>query len=43
MLVSVYSKFLALFGIPDSKSHIYVVRHIYPTTELHIVGAISVH
>ena len=43
MLVSVYSKFLALFGIPDSKSHIYVVHHIYSTTELFTVGAIPVY
>jgi len=43
MLVSVYSKFLALFGIPDLRSHIYEVHHVYPTTELHVVGAISVY
>jgi hypothetical protein len=43
VLVSVYSKFLALFGIPDMKSHIYVVHHVYSTTELFIVGTISVY
>lgn len=42
MLVSVYSKFLAHSGIPDLKSHIYVVHHVYPTTVLYSVGAISV-